>query len=58
MNKVSWEKAGQIVAGLSLKEKIGQLNQEMYIYNEPKTIENVKQRIRDGEIGSLYMYIS
>lgn len=53
MNKVSWEKAGQIVAGLSLKEKIGQLNQEMYIYNEPKTIENVKQRIRDGEIGSV-----
>ena len=53
MNKVLWEKAGEIVSKLTLKEKIGQLNQEMYVYNNPESIEKVKQRIKNGEVGSV-----
>ena len=39
---------------MSLKEKIGQLNQE-YIYGTAEECDKLKQRIREGLVGSVIM---
>ena len=49
MNKVHIQK---LISGMSLHEKIGQLNQE---YSAHLDSEEFKEKIRKGEIGSIVL---
>ena len=53
MYEVFNEKVEQILSRLSLKEKIGQLNQVPQPVSE--NLDEVKERIRRGEIGSFIL---
>lgn len=55
MNLELWKKAGEIVDTLSLKEKIGQLNQEAFRLPDPATGEALKELVRNGEVGALVL---
>ncbi|MBE6714209.1 MAG: hypothetical protein E7575_02840 [Ruminococcaceae bacterium] len=48
------KRAREILAGLSLKEKVGQLNQAV-VAMEGDDIEKYKERVRRGEIGSVIL---
>ncbi len=45
-------KAKEILGKMTLKEKIGQLNQEAF---SPKDLEPIKERVRRGELGSIIL---
>ncbi len=47
------ERAREILATLSLKEKVGQLNQA--VIPNPNDLETIKCRIRQGEVGSIIL---
>lgn len=53
MDQAIRTRAEEIVASLSLAEKIGQLNQEYIPDLQPETLEKLKQKIREGKIGSI-----
>lgn len=55
MNLELWNKAGEIVNTLSLKEKIGQLNQEYFSLPNLQTGEALKELVRNGEVGALVL---
>ena len=48
-------RAKEILGGLTLKEKIGQLNQEAFLF---KDSEIVKERVRKGELGAIILATS
>ena len=48
-------RAKEILDGLTLKEKIGQLNQEAFLF---KDSEIVKERVRKGELGAIILATS
>ena len=48
------QKVNEILAGLSLKEKIGQLNQVKVPSGEEET-SKVKEMIRNGQVGSIIL---
>ena len=55
MRKDLWERVGEIVSSLSLKEKIGQLNQEMVRLYDSDSMNLLKERLRRGEVGSVIL---
>ncbi|MDO5477873.1 MAG: glycoside hydrolase family 3 N-terminal domain-containing protein [Clostridia bacterium] len=46
------ERIDSIISGMTLNEKIGQLNQEAV---SPKDLEKIKERVRNGELGSIIL---
>lgn len=44
----------ELISKMSLKEKIGQLNQE-YIYGTEEECEKLRQKVREGLVGSIIM---
>ena len=52
------KRAREILATLSLKEKIGQLNQAVMPCDDGPSREAFKERLRNGEIGSVILSLS
>lgn len=55
MEKAVKDRAYEILKKMSLKEKIGQLNQIWYDFDD---IEGMKEKIRNGEVGSIILATS